>query len=119
MKPLTAPFGTDDSASWEKDRDKFSPDKQKVTGPKSTVFLFILLIPPFCHHLSFIVTSVYFIPYFWFRFLFLCHYSVSIVKTEVDSKLQIFRGISGAIAQVYTELMRLVRRSGDDNPPPH
>lgn len=65
MKPLTAPFGTDDSASWEKDRDKFSPDKQKVTGPKSSVFLFIPLIPPFCHHLSFIVTSVYFIPLFF------------------------------------------------------
>ncbi|TWW63808.1 uncharacterized protein C7orf57 homolog [Takifugu flavidus] len=31
MKPLTAPFGTDDSASWEKDRDKFSPDKQKAS----------------------------------------------------------------------------------------
>lgn len=50
MKPLTAPFGTDDSASWE--RDKFSPDKQKVTGAKSTEFLFTPLISPFCHRLS-------------------------------------------------------------------
>lgn len=51
MKPLTAPFGTDDSASWEKDRDKFSPDKEKVTGPRSQL-LFIPLISPLCHHLS-------------------------------------------------------------------
>lgn len=82
MKPLTAPFGTDDIASWEKDRDKFSPDKQKVTGPKSSVFLFIPLIPPFCHHLSFIVTSVYFIPYFCFLLGFFCAIKASVLLKQ-------------------------------------
>lgn len=51
MKPLTAPFGTDDSASWE--RDKFSPDKQKVTGAKSSIsvhpFNFSFLPSPVLH----------------------------------------------------------------------
>lgn len=49
VKPLTAPFGTDDSASW--DRDKCCPDKQKVTGAAG------VFGHPF--HFSFLPSSVY------------------------------------------------------------
>ena len=32
--PLAAPFGTDNSSSWEREADSFSNDKDKVNGPK-------------------------------------------------------------------------------------
>uniref|UniRef100_A0A3Q3XC78 Uncharacterized protein n=1 Tax=Mola mola TaxID=94237 RepID=A0A3Q3XC78_MOLML len=44
MQPLTAPFGTDNNAPWERETDRFSPDKQKVNGPESPVSSSIHLI---------------------------------------------------------------------------
>lgn len=33
MKPLAAPFGTDNGSSWEKEAGRFSQGKDKVNGP--------------------------------------------------------------------------------------
>lgn len=41
MQPLTAPFGTDSSASWE--TDTFTHNKPKVNGPKTPAFTTHLL----------------------------------------------------------------------------
>lgn len=33
VQPLAAPFGTDNGSTWEREADRFSPDKEKVNGP--------------------------------------------------------------------------------------
>lgn len=64
MQLLTAPFGTDNSASWERETDRFSPDKDKVNGPKTPAFISCLL--PSIDFYIFTITSP-------FRHLILLH----------------------------------------------
>lgn len=73
---LTAPFGTDDSASWERENDRFSPDKEKVTGPENPAFIssFSLTFLPslvLLRHLSFLHRRCLVKLCFYFRLVFI------------------------------------------------